>query len=216
MIKELEENNYIYIPNFISESHAKQLAKNFKHYCETNSISGDEQIPGSMSFHNYIDFLELLCNGVPNISEFIGEQVLPTYTYSRVYKNGAELHRHRDRDACEISVTLHLDGDSEWPILIQKPNGEEASLNLKSGDAMIYLGCVADHWREKFLGQEYIQVFLHYVRSRGERAYTYFDRIRDHEREAKNRPKIEVFARHHWLIPFELYFTRKFVFAKKD
>ena len=44
---------------------------------------------------------------------------------------------------------------------------------------MLYLGCVADHWRNQFLGKEYVQVFLHYVRSRGDKAYTYFDKKKD-------------------------------------
>jgi len=172
----LTENNYVYIPNFISKERAKVLANNFEHFCEEHNIGGDPQIPSSSSSYNYIDFLELLCNSTPEVGEFIGETVLPTYTYSRVYKKGAELHIHKDRDACEISLTVHLDGDKEWPIFIKNPKGETIKLNLKSGDAMIYLGCEAEHWREMYDGERYVQVFLHYVRSRGERAYAYFDR----------------------------------------
>jgi predicted 2-oxoglutarate/Fe(II)-dependent dioxygenase YbiX len=47
---------------------------------------------------------------------------------------------------------------------------------LKPGDAMMYRGTIAEHWRDEYVGEEYVQVFLHYVRSRGECAYTYFDR----------------------------------------
>jgi hypothetical protein len=39
----------------------------------------------------------------------------------------------------------------------------------------MYLGCEAEHWREQFKGKEYVQVFLHYVRSKGERNYAFFD-----------------------------------------
>jgi predicted 2-oxoglutarate/Fe(II)-dependent dioxygenase YbiX len=109
----------------------------------------------------------------------LGEPVIPTYTYARVCKNGSILERHRDREACEISITLHLSGDNKWPIHIQKPNGEEVELVLESGEAMMYLGCSADHWRNQFQGQEYVQVFLHYVRSRGENAWAAFDKIRE-------------------------------------
>lgn len=177
----LIENNYVHIPGFISPERAKILAKNFENFCKENNIGGDEQIPISSSTYNYIDFLELLCNSTPEVGEFIGENVLPSYTYSRVYKKGAELLVHKDRDACEISLTVHLDGDKEWPIFIKNPKGETISLNLKSGDAMIYLGCEAEHWRESYEGDKYVQVFLHYVRSRGEKCYAYFDKKRTNE-----------------------------------
>lgn len=172
----LTENNYVYIPGFISPERAKLLANNFESFCEKNNLPGDDQAPESNACYNYIDFLELLCNSTPEVGEFIGENVLPTYTYSRVYKKNSELLIHTDRDACEISLTIHLDGDKEWPIFIKNPKGETVKLNLKSGDAMLYLGCEAEHWRELYDGEKYVQVFLHYVRSRGDKAYTYFDK----------------------------------------
>lgn len=181
----IKENNYLYIPNFISPERATELANKFIKCCKENNLEGDNQIPESHSVYNYIDFLELLCEKTPEVSKFLGETVLPTYTYARVYKNGATLDRHRDREACEISLTLHLSGDSEWPIFIQKPNGEEVQLDLSSGDAMMYRGDIADHWREKFEGREYVQVFMHYVRSRGENNWAFFDRDRFKPAEPK-------------------------------
>lgn len=187
----LEKNNYIYIPNFISEVRAKTMASNFNHFCIENKIIGDEQAPNSNAEYNFIDFLELLCERTPAISEILGETVLPTYSYARVYKHGSVLERHRDRDACEVSLTIHLDGDKDWPIYIETPDGEEVELILKPGDAMMYLGCAADHWRNKFLGREYIQVFLHYVRSRGDKAYTYFDKVKQKAEFKKEEKSIE-------------------------
>ena len=175
MNKQLIDNNFIYIPNFISEDRAKELANKFSNFCISNDLAGDGQAENSHSAYNYIDFLELLCEKTPEVSKYLEESVLPTYSYARVYKEGSDLKHHVDRDACEISLTLHLAGDSDWPIYITKPNGEEAKLNLKSGDAMMYLGCVADHWRDTFEGSRYVQVFLHYVKSRGERSYAFFD-----------------------------------------
>ena len=103
---------------------------------------------------------------------------MPTYTYARVYTPGAILSRHTDRDACEISITLNLNQDTKWPIWIKKPNGEEVSLDLQPGHAMLYLGCTAEHWRDRFEGQEYSQVFLHYVRANGPKAGCFFDKAR--------------------------------------
>jgi hypothetical protein len=45
----------------------------------------------------------------------------------------------------------------------------------------MYLGCQADHWREKFSGTEYTQLFMHYVRSNGPKAWAYFDKCKQQE-----------------------------------
>jgi Rps23 Pro-64 3,4-dihydroxylase Tpa1-like proline 4-hydroxylase len=179
MNKKLIENNYIVLTNFISKEKATDLSVEFLKYCEKNNLEGDSQAPNSYSQYNYISFLELLCEKTPEISSIIGETVLPTYSYSRVYKNGSELAFHTDRDACEISVTLHLDGDSTWPIWIETPSGEKRCVELNPGDAMIYLGKIAPHWREPYTGEYYSQVFLHYVRSRGDCSYAYFDKVNE-------------------------------------
>ncbi len=178
MNNQLLDNNYIYIPNFIDSTRAKELAREFIQFSKDNMLIGDDQAPNSSVCYNYHKFLELLCEKTPEVSKFLGEPVLPTYSYARVYNKDSVLERHRDREACEISVTLHLSSDKEWPIYIQAPDGRELELNLASGEGMMYLGCVADHWRNKFEGEEYVQVFLHYVRSRGENAWAVFDKER--------------------------------------
>jgi Rps23 Pro-64 3,4-dihydroxylase Tpa1-like proline 4-hydroxylase len=182
----LTENNYIVLPNFISKERSLDLSIDFLKYCKENNLEGDPQAPNSFSSYNYMPFLELLCEKTPEISSLIGEPVLPTYSYARVYKNGSELTRHTDRDACEISFTLHLHGDSKWPIWIETPSGEQRSVDLNPGDAMVYLGKIAPHWREKYDGEYYTQVFLHYVRSRGDCSYAYFDKLNE-----KTKPLIE-------------------------
>ena len=175
MNQKLLDNNYIIIPNFISSYRANKLKGEFVEYSQKNNLEGDSQIPTSSSDYNYISFLELLCEKTPEVSEILEETVLPTYTYARVYKNGSILKKHSDRDSCEISLTLHLGGDKPWLIWIKTPEGEDRSVELKPGDAMMYRGTIAEHWRDEYVGEEYVQVFLHYVRSRGECAYTYFD-----------------------------------------
>lgn len=177
MKQELEQNNFLFVPNFISLEQAQVLQKKFNDLEKTGQCIKDGQAPKSSAVYNFKPFLELLCQKVNDVSNLIEEQVLPTYTYARIYKNGEVLARHRDRPACEISLTLHIGGDAEWDIGIQKPSSEEVTFNLKPGDAMLYLGCIADHWRDKpFTGQNYSQVFLHYVRSNGPCAWAYFDK----------------------------------------
>ena len=179
MNKKLLDNNYIVIPNFISSYRSNKLKDEFVEYSQKNNLEGDSQSPNSHSYYNYISFLELLCEKTPEVSEILEETVLPTYVYSRVYKNGSILEKHKDRDACEISLTLHLGGDSPWPICIKTPEGEDNHVVIAPGDAIMYRGTIAEHWRDAYVGEEYVQVFLHYVRSRGECSYTYFDKINE-------------------------------------
>ncbi len=185
----LSSNNYLIIPNFINSFRAKELADEFKIYSESNNMGGDTQAPNSQSDYNYISLLELLCEKTHQVSSILEETVLPTYVYSRVYYKDSILNRHKDRDACEISLTLHLDGDKPWPIWIQTPEGVEKSVLLEAGDAMMYLGRIAEHWREKYEGEYYTQAFLHYVRSRGDCAYAYFDKVKSECKDNDSSPK---------------------------
>jgi hypothetical protein len=173
---EIIQNNYIHVPGFITPDEALLFAKDFKAHCEKFKIEGDPQAPNSNAMYNYLPFVRLLVEKVPEVSELLGEKVLPTYAYARVYKEGSELLRHRDRPACEISLTLSLSKDTNWPIYFQRPDGSETCLELNPGDTVVYLGCQADHWRKKFEGSEYTQLFMHYVRSYGSKSWAYFDK----------------------------------------
>lgn len=176
MIKSLEDNNFLIIPNFISKERTRILKQDFEDYCEDNEIGGDTHVPESSSTDNYISFLELLCEKTSTISEIIKEPVLPTYCYGRVYKKGGTLSIHRDRPSCEISISLHLGGDHEWKFCVESPNKKHHCIELYAGDAILYLGNRAHHYREgSYQGNNYTQVFLHYVRSRGEYFDHYFD-----------------------------------------
>ena len=114
-----------------------------------------------------------------------GMDLVPTYSYTRLYEKGNILHRHKDRPSCEVSTTLHLGGD-EWPIFLNPDptRGERVGVNynptsdkgnqidLKSGDMLIYAGCDLEHWREPFEGKVCSQVFLHYNHANGPFAKT--------------------------------------------
>lgn len=176
MNSELLQNNYKLIKNFISTKRAIQIYKEFKLCDSFYKFAPDSQAKNSSAVYNYLPALEILCEKTNEVSNILGETVLPTYTYARIYRTNDDLKKHTDRDSCEISLTLHLFGDKPWPIWIETPEGKSKCLILEPGDAMIYLGCVAPHWRDKYVGKEYAQFFLHYVRSRGVCAPSYFDK----------------------------------------
>jgi hypothetical protein len=173
---EIIQNNYLHIPGFITAVEAQLLAKEFKEHCKKFNIQGDPQAPNSQAIYNFMPFVRLMVKKISHVNELLGEEVLPTYTYARVYKNGSVLERHRDRPACEISFTLNLEKDTDWPLYFQRPDNLETEIELNPGDAVLYLGCQADHWRNKFEGEEHVQLFLHYVRADGPKAWAFFDK----------------------------------------
>ena len=124
----------------------------------------DEQVPGTYSHYSDIAMETLLLKVHPVMEKHTKLKLQPSYSYTRMYKKGDELKRHKDRYSCEISTTLNLGGDP-WPIYIE-PSGKEnqkgIKVNLNTGDMLVYRGCDLEHWREPFEGEECGQVFLHY------------------------------------------------------
>lgn len=132
---------------------------------DMHGANGDSQSsPKTFCVYGDATFDTLLSKLLPLMNNETGLKLIPTYSYARVYINGDELLRHKDRKSCEYSTTLHLGGD-EWPIYIE-PSGEEGKKGveviLKPGDMLIYKGCELEHWRNKFNGTTSGQVFLHY------------------------------------------------------
>jgi len=147
----------------------------------------DEQVPGCYAKYGDWVMETLLQYMRPIMKEKTGLDLVPTYSYTRVYEKGNKLRRHKDRPSCEVSTTLHLGGD-EWPIFldpsgqtfvidefkeIHKPGAPKGvRVNLKVGDMLIYSGCDLEHWREPFQGNVCSQVFLHYNHANGPFATT--------------------------------------------
>ena len=116
----------------------------------------DEQVPGVYSIYADHVMETLLVKTLPVMKEKTGLDLLPTYSYARVYEKGSILEKHKDRPSCEVSTTINLGGDL-WPIYV-----EGTKIDLNPGDMLIYAGCELEHWREPFEGDICGQVFLHY------------------------------------------------------
>ena len=181
MKNQLSQNSYVIIDDFVTPKRAKALAHKMADVYKQHpqDFIMDKQCPSSVAIYDMWAFVELLVEKTPLIASITEEPMFPTYSYARMYKNGETLKRHTDRGACEVSVTLNLSNDGvEWPIYFETPNKKVVGLNLKPGQAAVYLGCVAPHWRDVYEGTDYTQVFLHYVRARGENRHCYFDKRR--------------------------------------
>ena len=180
--KELADIAFTYL-RISAEADHWLLANQVTH--EGNFLIGnfkDKQVPNS--YAKYADRLmeTLLVKTIPVMKAKTGLNLIPTYSYTRLYRTGNILNRHKDRPSCEISTTLNLGGDP-WPIFIDptgsnnvvdeykgimKPDAPKGNrVDLKPGDMLIYSGCELEHWREPFEGKLCGQVFLHYNHANG-------------------------------------------------
>ena len=198
-----KKNKYQVIRNAISKELANlaytylQISAEADHWMITNQMTHDKnplvgnfkdkQVPGS--YAKYADRLmeTLLVKVIPIMKDKTNLNLIPTYSYTRLYRKGNILKRHKDRPSCEISTTLNLGGDN-WDIFldptgtnnvideyknIHKPNAPKGiKISLKPGDMLIYSGCELEHWREPFQGNLCGQVFLHYNHANGPYAKT--------------------------------------------
>ena len=182
------KNNYKVIKQAISKELAdfvysyfltkRQVARTFfddRYISPFNNDWGvwnDPQVPETYSHYSDIAMETLLEKLTEPMSKETELNLIPTYSYARIYKKGDVLKRHKDRYSCEVSMTMNLGGDP-WPIYLE-PSGETdkegIKVDLEPGDALIYRGCEVEHWREVFEGENCGQVFLHYNDASGQNA----------------------------------------------
>ena len=147
----------------------------------------DPQVSGCYAKYGDWVMETLLMYMIPLMKEKTDMDLVPTYSYTRLYEKGNKLKRHKDRQSCEVSTTLHLGGD-EWSIFLDPTGGDfvidelkeihkpgapkGVRIDLKQGDMLIYAGHDLEHWREPFTGTICSQVFLHYNHADGPYAKT--------------------------------------------
>ncbi len=99
----------------------------------------------------------------PAMEAITGQRLIPTYDYFRIYREGDICRVHRDRPACQHSLSLTLDysDDVPWPLEVGAAGdagpqdaftddfGEEpsAALSMGVGDAVAYRGVEHRHGR---------------------------------------------------------------------
>ena len=168
------EQGYFIIRNFIEPDFVQFIQSYF--FTRINAgqaINGDIQAPHSYLFYGDPLMDTILGNSTKSLSEIVGFNLLPTYSYTRLYGRGDELKNHRDRPSCEISATLALgvpEDEKINPIYFsaQEDKTNPTEINLNPGDLCLYRGCDLWHWREVFTQKWYLQSFLHYVNADGD------------------------------------------------
>lgn len=137
---------------------------------------GDKQVEHASSAYGLPVSEALLEFCRPAVSKVVGAPLLPTHSFSRIYRRGAALERHTDREACEVAVSVCISARGEpWPMQLKPEGGRARAVVLSPGDALIYKGHEVQHWREPYAGPRQIQIFLFYVRAGGPHRHMKFD-----------------------------------------
>lgn len=187
-----QSNKYVYFNNLLNKDNCQEYVSEFKKLIEQGLSTKDIQCPLSHSLGPSPLFDSLLEQLTPHIENIAGKKLYPTCAYARWYAPGDELKIHRDRESCEISVTINLGFEgNQWPIYVgHEANKQDAKqINMNVGDAVIYKGCELFHWREKYVeGQWQAQVFLHYVDQNGPYAEFKYDKRNSLAHHQKTKP----------------------------
>ena len=195
VIRDLWDPKELYHPVPTKKGQYSYYSKNLDDY---DHDPVEHQVDGSTARYWHPQYRTIHSSIRMKVEKELGRKLYNTYYYDRFYFPGQELKRHTDREACEISVTVHvgtnLQGkDADWPIWIKTPdqyldetkrttitNGDNCPVVLRPGDGMVYKGCERPHWREPMPdGDEntyYHQIFFHYVLQDGNRAHYAWDR----------------------------------------
>ncbi len=111
----------------------------------------------------------------PKIEEAVNMKLYPTYSYARIYYQGSELQKHFDRESSEVTVSVCLQKDVDWPLYVKNSEGTVHQIDLEVGDLGIYCGRKHEHWRDPLPGKKQIQAFLQYVDANGASSWLKWD-----------------------------------------
>jgi hypothetical protein len=168
--KRFRGHRYLFLKGMLPPPLLEYLKVYYAVLLADNYFSHDSQCPSSLSLGRDPALDAVLEWIRPEVGRLVGFPLAPTYSYTRRYAKGELLARHRDRAACEISVTISIQipkraGPSI--MYLKPPHVEETKVEMLEGDGCIYAGTEVEHWRNRFRVGGYIQLFLHFIARRG-------------------------------------------------
>ena len=162
------KQGYLFVKDVINTDLCRFLTHVLLRQQHVGNLHTDDQVPKCLAIMDHDVMFETLQEHIwPLMEETTGLELLPTYSYARLYSNGDVLERHSDRPECEISITLQLGRSHHysWPIFMAGNRHD-----LGEGNGVIYRGCDLEHWRNQCDGPPNYysgQVFMHYVDANG-------------------------------------------------
>jgi hypothetical protein len=201
IIGSYQDDGFVHLKNLITSEVARAFLQMLKQDMGDGAIplSGVTDYPNllhrpafELYGHHYKPMLCFLWGLTPTISAIVGRDLLPTYNYLRIYREGDVCRVHSDRQSCEHSISLTLDysDGAEWDLEIgkirqEKPtskvtkdfDGEPSqSISMQVGDAVLYRGVQLRHGRTRPNPNQWsAHLFLHWV----DRIGTYADHAFD-------------------------------------
>ena len=175
-----KEKKYIYLSNTISREECGKLTDYMFGLFDEGKLVKDDQCPLSDSVYGDPVFDSILEKLTPSLSEQLGVDLAPAYTYARIYRPGEILTKHKDRPSCEISGTMTLGFDpwsGIWPIFFGRDDDDMVGtpIEINVGDLVMYHGNELNHWRPAYKGNWQVQIFFHYVDKNGPHAAHAYD-----------------------------------------
>ena len=172
----MTDKKYIYLENFLDPKELEILFEYsvFSHKRNITTFDVKQTMLGeTMQWGGWL-YEMFLEKKRPLVEKAVGKELFPTYSFHRFYNKFSKLQPHTDREAYEISVSISLGQDKEWPLNV---GGDDVI--IKPGDGLIYFGTKYEHSREEYLGDYASQVFFHYVDKNGEFAHWKYDQRPD-------------------------------------
>lgn len=176
--EEFERFGCVRVQNFLDPVTLQTISIYLENKVRSNEWKPDSRDP-TTKFACYGDPLieTVLQTSLPLVADTCGKELYPTYSYARIYMPGEELEPHVDRPSCEISVTVNIATKGRpSPIWMHYKDNKPHSYTLNPGDAVVYKGCEAKHWRDTLKSDQLnVQFMLHYVNKLGPHADRKFD-----------------------------------------
>lgn len=185
-MEDFERNGYLIVKNAITQDVCNLLYLQCKTTEQTSCYNedvnvnscyfSDRQVDNCYACYAPIFSESLLQYMLPLIETNTNISLYPSYSYFRIYYKDSVLQPHIDRLSCEYSATVCIKNNVEpWDIWIESKEGNKICVKLCEGDMLIYKGNELKHWREKYEGEEQVQIFLHYVDKNGPHKHFKYD-----------------------------------------
>ena len=200
--KAYRRKGYVALPRFLPREVGYAFLERFKNDLASQGMTMERlnregpllRRPAAEMYGYHYPKLAMLHWGMtPAVEELVGERLLPSYAYFRLYRHGDICKVHGDRYSCEhsLSLTLAYSDDKPWalefsPVRIDKPyeradeqfrpDEQPAGVAMEPGDAVLYQGVHHHHGRTAPNPNRWsAHAFLHWVARDGPYAEHAFD-----------------------------------------
>ncbi len=172
LAEELSERQFVQIDKLLTRETCQLLSKRIQILQSAEKLKKCDQCPDSQWVYEDACYAEVHKLLSEQLSGLLGIELIATFNAVRLYTHKANLPKHRDRDACEYSLSVPIDysGNELWPLYLADNEQDEQghSVSLKIGDGVMMQGANLYHWRKPLKNQWQIQAFFFFVDATGE------------------------------------------------